>query len=198
VIAFPQSLGRTAVLVFFFSTVACAQVMTLQVRKEDSQIAFSVYKWGVFKEEGRFRDFDGTVEFDPSDPSATKVEFAVNTSSIDSRNERRDRALRSDEFFSVAQYPSMRFKSSRVSAKGDKLTVHGDLTIRGITKRIAIPVKIVGVHRAGGRLGTLVGFESDFTINREDFHVGDGWSVIDKTVSIHLLIGTGTDITASR
>ena len=197
-IAFPRSLRGTAVLIFFFSTVTCAQVMTLQVRKEDSQIEFSIYKWGVFKEEGRFRDFDGTIEFDPSDLSATTVEFAVNTSSVDSRNEGRDRALRSEEFFNVTKYPTMRFKSVKAEGKGNQLRIRGDLTIRGVTKRLTIPVTVSGVQHAGGKLGTLVGFESSFTISRTDFHVADGWSIIDENATIHLLIGAGTRVTASH
>ena len=79
-----------------------------------------------------------------------------------------------------------------------KAYVEGDLTIRGITKRITLPVRIAGVNKAGGRLGTLVGFESEFTINREDFDVGEGWSIIDKEARIHLLVGAGTQTTASR
>jgi len=176
-----------------------AQSLLLRIRKEDSHVGFSIYKWAVFKEEGRFKDFDGTIEFDPQRPAATKVEIVINTSSIDSRNEDRDSALRSEEFFHVRRYPTMRFKSVGIrSVVRDTMVVEGDLTIRGITKRITLPVRIAGVNKAGGRLGTLVGFESEFTINREDFDVGEGWSIIDKEARIHLLVGAGTQTTASR
>lgn len=176
-----------------------AQPMLLQIRKEDSHIGFSITKWGVFKEEGRFGDFDGTIEYDPLHVEATKVQVIINCSSIDSRDEGRDRALRSEDFFHVTRYPAMKFTSLNVTTKNrDTLLVEGDLTIRGVTKRITIPVRIAGVTRVGGKLGTLVGFESDFVINREDFHVGDGWSIIDTDAHIHLLIGAGSQPTASR
>lgn len=176
-----------------------AQPMLLQIRKEDSHIGFSITKWGVFKEEGRFRDFDGIIEFDPLNVGATKVQVVINCSSIDSRDEGRDRALRSEDFFHVARYPTMRFTSLNVKAKNkDTLLVEGDLTIRDVTKRITMPVRIAGVSRIGGTLGTLVGFEAEFVVNREDFHVGEGWPIIDTDARIHLLIGAGSQHTAKR
>jgi len=176
-----------------------AQPMLLQIRKEDSHIGFSITKWGVFKEEGRFRDFDGTIEFNPLNVEATKFQVVINCSSIDSRDEGRDRSLRSEDFFHVTRYPTMKFTSLNVKAKNrDTLLVEGDLTIRDVTKRITMPVRIAGVSRIGGKLGTLVGFESEFVVNREDFHVGEGWPIIDRDAHIHLLIGAGSQPTASR
>lgn len=176
-----------------------AQTMVLRIRREDSHFGFSIYKWGVFKEEGRFRDFDGTIAFDPRNPATTKVEVVINTASIDSRNEGRDRALRSEDFFHVTRYPSMSFKGVGVGLRGpDTLLVEGDLTIKGTTKRVTVPVRLAGVNRVGGELGTLVGFESEFVINREDFAVGEGWSIIDKNARIHLLIGASSPSIADR
>lgn len=192
-------LFKVFLVLLIISTIAPAQTMTLRVRKEDSQIGFSILKWGVFKEEGKFSDFDGTIEFDPTNYSATTVEFSVNTSSVDSRNDGRNRALRSEDFFWVTRYPSMHFKSIAVKVEGNRLMVDGDMTIRGITKRVILPVKLAGVNQAGGDLGTLVGFESDFTINRNDFHIGDNYGkIIASEASIHLLIGAGTRVSASR
>lgn len=56
-----------------------------RVRQEDSNVGFSVYKWLVVKEEGRFRDFSGTVFYNPEDRTATKVDFTIQTASVDSR-----------------------------------------------------------------------------------------------------------------
>ncbi len=176
-----------------------SQPLLFRIRQEDSHFGFSINKWGVFKEEGRFRDFDGSVEFDPKNPAATKVDVVINASSIDSRNEGRDRALRSEEFFHVTRYPNLRFKSTSVTPK-DKSTllVEGDLTIKGVTKRISVPVTISGVNHIGGELGTLVGFEAEFVINRADFRVGESWALIDKEARIHLLIGASSRSTAGK
>ena len=181
------------------STLLIAQPMTFKVRKEDSHVGFSIYKWAVIKEEGRFRDFDGTIQYDPNNPHSTQVQFTIKAASIDSRNESRDGALRSEEFFHVTKYPTLSFVSAGIlSAQEGILSVEGDLTIRGITKRVTIPVKVLGVTNAGKELGTLVGFESTFVINREDYRVGDGWRVIGKEATIQLLIGAGSGNVASR
>lgn len=175
-----------------------SQPLILTVRKEDSHVGFSIYKWAVFKEEGRFRDFSGTIKYDPNDPSRTAVKFTLQAASIDSRNERRDGALRSEEFFHVSRYPTLTFESTHTFLQNDHLMIEGDMTIRGVSKRMTIPVKVLGLNDAGRELGTLVGFESTFTINREEFGVGEGWHVLSKEVTVHLLIGAGTGNVASR
>jgi len=139
----------------FLSGPLLAQPQIFSVRKEDSHIGFAIYKWKVFKEEGRFKNFTGAIIYDPKNPAASQVEFTVQANSIDSRNTDRDGALRSKEFFNVAQYPTLGFKSRQVAKKGaDTLLVTGDLTMRGVTKPITIPVKLLGVNRVGdmGRL----------------------------------------------
>jgi len=116
----------------------------------------------------------------------------VQANSVDSRNSDRDGALRSKEFFNVAQYPTLGFKSRQVAKKGaDTLLVSGDLTIRGVTKPITIPVKLLGVNRVGD-MGLLAGFESTFVINREDFGIARGWDIIGKEATIHLMIGASS------
>lgn len=169
-----------------------AQAKTFAVRKEDSHIGFAVYKWAVFKEEGRFKDFAGSIFYDPGNPVAGSVEFTVQTNSVDSRNEGRDRALRSREFFNVEKYPTLNFKSTKVAVKNaDTLLVTGDLTLRGVTKRLTIPVKVLGVNRVGD-LGELAGFESSFVVNREDFGIARGWDIISKEATVHLMIGASS------
>jgi polyisoprenoid-binding protein YceI len=169
-----------------------AQAKTFAVRKEDSHIGFAVYKWAVFKEEGRFKDFAGSIVYDPRNPAAGSVEFTVQTNSVDSRNEGRDRALRSREFFNVEKYPTLNFKSTSVTVKNaDTLLVTGDLTLRGMTKRLTIPVKVLGVNRVG-ELGELAGFESSFVLNREDFGIARGWDIISKEATVHLMIGASS------
>jgi len=182
----------------FLSGPLLAQPQTFSVRKEDSHIGFAIYKWKVFKEEGRFKDFAGAIIYDPKNPAASQVEFTVQANSIDSRNSDRDGALRSKEFFNVAKYPTLGFKSRQVAKKSaDTLLVSGDLTIRGITKPITIPVKLLGVNRVGD-MGLLAGFESTFVINREDFGIARGWDIIGKEATIHLMIGAESKLSSAR
>jgi polyisoprenoid-binding protein YceI len=194
---------RLAVLLFavnvLTSAALWAQAKTFIVRKEDSHIGFAIYKWAVFKEEGRFKDFAGTIVYDPQNPSASQVEFTVQAKSIDSRNDGRDSALRSKEFFHVEKYPTLSFKSTHMTAKGaDTLLVTGDLTMRGVVKRVTIPVKVLGINHVRNQ-GELAGFESTFIVNREDFGIARGWDIIGKEATIHLMIGAASnDTQASR
>lgn len=169
------------------------KVKEYKVRREDSQVGFTIYKWMVIKEEGRFKDFDGSIMFDPGNPSATSVEFHIKAGSIDSRNSDRDDVLRSKEYFDVAKHQMLSFKSVSAEEKDKShLLVTGDLTIKGKTKRIVVPVTLLGINAVGGDLGELAGFESIFTINRLDFGVGDSGPLLGKEVSIHLMIGAST------
>ena len=186
-------------VLFLPPTESMAQPLTLTVRHEDSQIEFSIYKWAVFKEEGRFKDFEGTISFEPSNLAATTVELTISAASIDSRNDGRDKALRSKEFFHVTKYPTLEFKSVRaIIIDNTTFEIEGDLTIRGVTKRITTPVKVLGVNKTSTELGTLVGFETTFVVNREDFNIAEGWNVIGRDATIHLLIGAGSGPSTAR
>jgi polyisoprenoid-binding protein YceI len=165
-----------------------------RISKTYTTLSFTATKWMVFKEEGLFQDFGGTLSYDPAHPAACAVDVTAQAASLDTRNSTRDQVLRSDDFFDVAKYPTLAFHSiSVVSAGPDSLSVTGDLTIHGITKRITVPVHIIGA-RVMPDIGDFAGFETTFTIDRRDFGVlGSRWSgnkvAIDPSVVIHLIIG---------
>jgi polyisoprenoid-binding protein YceI len=93
--------------------------------------------------------------------------------------------------FDAERFPSMTFRSKKVEAgTGGAFTVTGDLTIRGTTRQITIPVKFLGVN-AVPNVGELAGFETTFTVDRTDYGV-NGWKwsggklTLSKEVTIHL------------
>jgi polyisoprenoid-binding protein YceI len=158
-----------------------------------SNVSFSITKI-FFKEEGGFRDYSGEIFYDPEHPERSRVSMTVQAASIDTRVEGRDKVLRSDDFFDVAGYPTLTFKSTSVSARpGDMLDVTGDLTIRGVTKRITVTAHFLGIRSMPG-WGEFAGFDTVFTIDRTDFGVnGSRWSggnlILSKEVTIHLALG---------
>ncbi len=164
------------------------------VTKSYSTLSFTATKWMVFKEEGLFQDFGGTLTYSAQYPSKCKIDVTVQAASLDTRNWVRDRELRSDDFFDVEKYPTLSFRSTSVtSTEKNSYDIQGDLTIHGITKRITAPVKTIGVRVMPG-IGDFAGFETTFNIDRRDFGVlGSRWSgntlAIDPTVVIHLIIG---------
>ena len=171
-----------------------SETKVYEVSKSYTTLSFTATKWMVFKEEGLFQDFSGTLTYSAGDPAKCKIDITVKSASLDTRNANRDKVLRSDDFFDVEKYPNLSFRSTRVSATGnDTYDVTGDLTIRGTTRQITIPVKTIGVHAVPG-IGEFAGFETTFTIDRREFGVlGTRWSgstmAIDPNILIHLIIG---------
>ena len=163
------------------------------VRPRDSTVMFAITKWSVFKEEGRFHDFSGTVFYNPRNPAASSIEFVVHVDSMDTKIAGRDGALRGEDFFHTARYPTMQFRSRRVAPRADgMLDVTGALTIRGVTREVTVPVRVLGIAREE-EIGELAGFETTFTINRTDFGVlGSRWSggraILGHEVTIHLFL----------
>lgn len=167
---------------------------TYRVSKTYTTLSFTATKWMVFKEEGVFQEFTGTLTYDPANPPSSTIDVTVQSASLDTRNSTRDGVLRSDDFFDVAKFPTLSFRSTSVVSTGaDSLSVTGNLTIHGVTKRLTVPVHVVGARVMPG-IGDFAGFETSFVIDRRDFGVlGTRWSgnkiAIDPVVAIHLIIG---------
>ncbi len=95
---------------------------------------------------GRFADFSGTVHFDPADLEHSSMKFVIQTKSIDTGFARRDRDLRSRNFFDVADYPTMVFESVAITAAPDNLyNVRGKFTIKGKTYDLVLPLTLAGI-----------------------------------------------------
>ncbi|MGH9811607.1 MAG: YceI family protein [Candidatus Acidiferrales bacterium] len=185
---------------------APTQPTTFRVRDGDTAVQFTITKWSVFKEEGRFRDFNGTIHYDPANPSASRVEFEIRVASIDTKIGTRDRALLSDDFLYADRYPTMSFRSTNVAPQGkDTFQVTGDITIRGVTRKITAPVKLLGFsnYRDGSERVDIAGFETSFTLDRTAFGVnGTRWSggqlILGNEVNITLLVSVENRVPASR
>jgi polyisoprenoid-binding protein YceI len=168
------------------------------VDQQASKVGFTVSARLLFtlKREGQFKDFAGTIAYDPADPASTRVDLTVYTASVDMSDTEQTALLRSDGFFEVDRYPTMRFVSTGASPRPDgALSVAGDLTIRGITKHVVIPVRIVPPVQREAR-GAATRFETEFQIDRTEFGLlgrQTGMKVsIGKTVQINLAIATMT------
>ena len=165
-----------------------------QAEPTNGKVGFTIMKWAVFKEEGNFRDFTARIYFDAESPAKSRVEFDIDAKSIDTKNDNRDSTLRSEHFLHVARYPKLTFRSTKVVPRGKQVAdVTGNLTIRGVTRQITVPVRLLGVTKQGRQ--ELAGFETTFTINRQAFGVtGGGWAaeapgVLGDEVTIHILAG---------
>jgi len=119
---------------------------------------------------GQFRNIDGAVYVDRANPEKSSVEFILQTTSIDTGNENRDKHLRGADFFDVEKFPAITFKSTAVKAKSkSEFDVTGDLTMHGVTKRVTLPVSFLGFGKT--QRGEKAGFEIETTIDRKDYGV---------------------------
>jgi polyisoprenoid-binding protein YceI len=146
---------------------------TFQIDKTHSEATFQV-RHLITKVRGNFADFDGTIEFDEARPEASTVAFTIQAASINTNVADRDAHLRSEDFFAVDKYPTITFRSTAIAPTGkDGFAVTGDLTMRGVTKPVVIPVSFLG--QATDPWGNQkVAFEGEVTLNRKDF--GLNWN----------------------
>lgn len=145
-----------------------------------TDIGFNIKHWVINRVHGNFDNFDGKLVYDEKNVEKSKVEVSIETASIDTRNERRDKHLRSADFFDAEKNPKITFKSSKVakSEDGKGLLVTGDLNIRGVSKSVVLAVTING--KMDDPMGnTRIGFEASTKINRTDF--GVAWNMKNKT-----------------
>jgi polyisoprenoid-binding protein YceI len=133
-----------------------------------TQAGFSVRHLMIANVKGRFTDIKGTATYVPEAKRAN-VHVSINAASIDTGEARRDEHLRSADFFDVERHPTLEFRGGRVDGHPDsKFALHGELTIRGVTKPVTLYV--VNEGRAQDPWGTeRVGYTATATINRKDF-----------------------------
>jgi len=118
---------------------------------------------------GKFTDFAGTIQVDRAKPESSSVEFTIQAASIDTNEPKRDDHLRSPDFFDVAKYPTLTFKSTSIKASGkDSWLVAGDLTMHGVTKQVTLPVTFLGEGKDPWG-NEKMGFETSVTLNRKDY-----------------------------
>jgi polyisoprenoid-binding protein YceI len=160
---------------------ASAATTTWKIDPNHSAAHFTVRHMMVSNVRGEFSGLQGTVTFDDQNPSHSAVEATIDAASVNTRVAARDNDLKSPNFLDVAKYPTISFKSTKVTAAGpDKFILTGDLTMHGVTRPVTLEVDAtpavkdpMGNERRGA--------EATTSLNRKDF--GLSWS--------HLLEGGG-------
>ena len=140
-----------------------------------SSINFAVRHMLINNVRGRFTDFTGAIRYDEQDATRSSVEFTARVASVNTDVARRDEHLRGADFFDAARFPEMTFKSTRIERRdgANAYVAHGNFTLRGVTREVSIPFRILGAVR-DARGGTRIGVEAGLTINRQDY--GVAWS----------------------
>jgi polyisoprenoid-binding protein YceI len=137
--------------------------------KSHTRVGFMVRHLVISKVRGEFKQYEATILFDANNVSKSSMEGTIQVASIDTDNEKRDKHLRSPDFFNAADYPTITFKSKRIDKQGDQYVMIGDFTIHGVTKEIEMPFAVTALitHRNKTRFG----FSAELEINRQDYNV---------------------------
>ncbi len=145
-----------------------------EIDPSHSQVLFKVKHLGISTVTGRFRDFAGTISYDPQNPAASRASATIKTASIDTDNDRRDNHLRSADFFEAEKYPEITFAAGGLrEARGDAFKLDGTLTMRGVTRPITLDVEKVGpVRGPDGR--ERMAFNATTSLDRTQY--GLTWS----------------------
>jgi len=154
---------------------------TYEIDPVHSELSFRI-RHLVGRVAGTFNDWSGTLTLDPANLASGAVTVTVNTKSINTLVEQRDDHLRTPDFFAADSFPTMTFRSRSVEAVGTRLAVHGDLTLRGVTKPVVLDAIYLGKLEEDPWGQERVAFLATTKINRQDFGVSFNQSLAEMTM----------------
>jgi len=187
---FKTAFGAAAIVIALNATSVSAEVATAGSYKIDpahTNVQFSVSHLGTSNLIGRFNKVAGDISLKSNGNST--VEVTIQTNSVDSNHQKRDKHLRSPDFFNAKQYPVMKFVSNKVSNnnKGEPVSVTGKLSLHGVTKNITLAVTPVGAGKDPWG-GYRAGYDATTTIKRSEFGMNFMPGGIGDDISITLNI----------
>lgn len=181
------------ILIVLLTMTAGVSAETWNADAAHSSVNFAVRHLVISTVNGKFGEFTGSLDWDGKDIATGTVEFTVQMGSVDTDNEDRDKHLVSPDFFNVAEFPTMMFKSTKViPGDGSSFKLAGDLTIHGVTKAVTFDCEFHGT--VNFMKTNKAGFSAKTEIDRQDFGVswsqsldGGGLIVSDKVkISLEL------------
>lgn len=149
---------KKVIIALMLCNLGTAWAQTIEATK--SYVSFSISKLVVNTVEGQFTGMKGKVKFNESTPLKSSFDVCVDASTVKTDSEKRDNHLKTDDFFNVAKYPNICFKSKKVVKTDAGYSVEGSLTMIGVTKNVSIPFTYANK--------TLTG---DFVVKRGDFNL---------------------------
>jgi len=136
--------------------------------EDSSTVKFTFIQQGS-RYDGRFEEFDATIDFDPKNPAAGSIVGVVQTKSVSTRDFDRDATLQDPDWFDSAKHPEARFESESIEQTADGFVANGNLTLKGKTN----PAQINFTWESKGDTAHFIG---KMKVNRFDYNVGEGWN----------------------
>jgi polyisoprenoid-binding protein YceI len=151
-------------------SVFAADVWTIDGAHSSPQ--FSVTHLMISTVRGEFGGISGTIEYDGKSAQSIKADVSIDATSITTHNDKRDAHLKSPDFFDVAKFPTLTFKSKKVvPGAGGAFQLVGDLTMHGVTKEVTLDVSAPSKIIKGMRGESRVAATATGKLNRQDFGV---------------------------
>lgn len=174
--------------VIAMTTLASAALPTQwQLDDAHTRVGFSVNHLGFSTTMGHFNDVKGMVNYDIKAPNKANMDFIIVTDSIDTNWDARDAHLKKDEFFNVAKYPTMTFKSTNITFKNpQQATVTGDFTLLGQTKPLTLDVTLNKIANSPMTKEPVIGFRATGVIDRAAYGMTAFASGITTEVPIQI------------
>lgn len=147
-----------------------AQTSSWAIDPTHSSVEFQIKHLGVSNVRGALTGIKGNVLLDEKDFAKSTVEANIDANTVNTSNEARDKHLKSPEFFDVAKYPTLAFKSVRIVDGGGKKQIVGDLTLGGVTRGVTLDLDGPAPAQKGMRGGLVSGFSATGTLKRSDFN----------------------------
>lgn len=148
-------------------------------------IDFSIGDSKIFRTTGSFRDWQGTVMVDDSDVPRSTVAVKVNTNSIEMLDPQQTNMLKDADFFDVAKFPELTYVSRRVERTGEStLRVEGEITLRGITRPMALDVTVTDRKPEAAAGARYARFRANGSLKRSEFGMTKYVEVVGDTVDI--------------
>lgn len=160
---------------------------TYTVDASHTTVGFSVRHMGISNVKGTFPKVSGTLLLDEKNMAKSSVDITIDAASVNTNNEKRDAHLQSPDFFDVAKFPTVTFKSKTVAKTAQGYSVVGDLTMKGVTKTVSIPFTLVGPKEHPMMPVYMVGVEGSLMVNRRDYNINYGMAaMVGDEVTIDL------------
>ena len=157
-----------------------ATTTTWNIDPVHSNAEFKVRHLMISNVKGQFKGVTGTLKLDNADLTKSGVEVSIDAATINTNEAQRDAHLKSADFFDVEKFPTLTFKSTRVSkGKDGALTVAGDLTLHGVTRNVGFEVEGPSAPTKDPWGNTRIGLSATTRINRKDF--GLTWNAALET-----------------
>jgi polyisoprenoid-binding protein YceI len=174
------------------ATLRTPSITTWSIDPAHSIAEFKVKHMMISNVKGHFPKITGNLTIDESGHANSRVEATIDAASIETRDAQRDAHLKSEDFFHVEKFPALTFRSTSINRVGDgELSVEGDLSIRGVTRKVVFAVEGPTSPAKDPWGNTRIGISATTKINRKDF--GLVWNAALEAGGI--LVGDDVTIT---